>query len=144
MITFIPSPSQSIDQTETLWNWKSIFLHAFFLSPQIDIGRSPAAGVWVHPEGWERSDPHVHPDGPRLPGGLDPICRPGRLDLLQQGSPIQCHEHGRPRLLYKELSSVQRRHLCAVQQAGRLFHTWGCFMVFLWAYLNSKHKLPYP
>lgn len=82
-------------------------------------GSSSAAGVRVHPEGWEGSDPHVHPDGVRLPFGLDSLCQLCCLDLLQQGSCLLSCSHGHPCLLLKEFSIVQPYYLRPDEQTGQ-------------------------
>lgn len=87
----------------------------------ISPGCSPAAGVRIHPESSEGSDTHVHPDGPRLPRGLDPLCNFQRMDLHEQGSCLPSPNSSSLRLLCQELSPLQPRHLCADEQTGWLF-----------------------
>ena len=137
------------------WVWKGCFislLQTLYINAGCEDEHQPAQQLRPVSAGHQRDlrglPLPVQPALPLRPGAQ----LPGRLDLLQQGSQFHCRRHGRPCLLCKELSAVQRRHLCSVQQAGRLFHTWRCSMVFLWAYctdlwpviyLNSIGPYPY-
>lgn len=84
----------------------------------LPAGCRPAAGVCHHPEGRERSDPHGHHHGHRLPDLLGPLRQCCFLHLHQPGVGLRAHLHDHPGFLCQELRHLQPCDLHRNEQTG--------------------------